>query len=75
MCEGNCFCGIVRHHGHHRPRMGMDYPFPLMNVDEEIKILEEYKEALTKRLEQVNKIRHHFSFFPFVEKFGFGDTI
>ncbi|MEM2106152.1 MAG: DUF5320 domain-containing protein [Candidatus Bathyarchaeia archaeon] len=28
---------------------------PLMDVDEEVKMLEEYKEALTKRLEKVNK--------------------
>jgi hypothetical protein len=35
--------------------MGMDYPLPLMDVEEEVKMLEEYKEALTERLEQVNK--------------------
>jgi hypothetical protein len=35
--------------------MGMGYPFPLMDVEEEVKMLEEYKEALTKHLEKVNK--------------------
>jgi len=56
MCEGNCGCGGVEsHHQHHGPRMGMGYPFPLMDVEEEVKMLEEYKEALTKRLEQVTK--------------------
>jgi len=35
--------------------MGMGYHLPLIDVQEEIKMLEEYKEALTKRLEQVNK--------------------
>jgi prefoldin subunit 5 len=33
----------------------MGLPFPLMDVEEEIKMLEEYKEALTKRLEKINK--------------------
>jgi len=51
-CE--CGCGPRSHHheGHHRQLM--EFP-PLMSVDEEVKMLEEYKEALTKRLEQVNK--------------------
>jgi prefoldin subunit 5 len=54
MCEGGCCCcGPRRHHGHHG--MGMGYHLPLMDVDEEIKMLEEYKEALAKRLEKVNK--------------------
>lgn len=30
-------------------------PWPIMDVEEEIKMLEEYKEALTKKLEKVNK--------------------
>lgn len=55
MCEGNCCCGVGSHHQHHGLRMGMGYPFPLMDVEEEVKMLEEYKEALTKRLEKVNK--------------------
>jgi hypothetical protein len=35
----------------------MGFPQPIMDVDvgEEIKTLEEYKEALTKRLEMVNR--------------------
>jgi ubiquinone biosynthesis protein UbiJ len=33
----------------------MGYHMPLMDVNEEVKMLEEYKEALTKRLEKVNK--------------------
>jgi hypothetical protein len=45
---------MERHHEHkHGHHMGL--PFPLMDVEEEIKMLEEYKEALTKRLEKVNK--------------------
>lgn len=53
MCgEDSCCCGPRQHHG---PHMGMGYHLPLMDVQEEIKMLEEYKEALTKRLEQVNK--------------------
>jgi hypothetical protein len=32
----------------------MEFP-PLMSVDEEVRMLEEYKEALTKQLEKVNK--------------------
>ena len=55
MCEDNCCCGPHRHYEHHGPRMGMGFPFPLMDVEEEVKMLEEYKEALTKRLEKVNK--------------------
>jgi hypothetical protein len=35
--------------------MGMDYPLPLMDVEEEVKMLEEYKDALTKQLEKVHK--------------------
>jgi hypothetical protein len=33
----------------------MDFPFPLINVEEEIKMLEEYRETLTSQLEKVNK--------------------
>jgi ubiquinone biosynthesis protein UbiJ len=37
--------------------MNMVYglPMAIMDVEEEVKMLEEYKEALTKRLEKVNK--------------------
>ena len=56
MCgENGCCCGPRHHHGHHEPRMGMGYPLPLMDVEEEVKMLEEYKGALTKQLEKVNK--------------------
>jgi len=55
MCGENCGCGTSRHHEHHGPLMSMAFPLSLMDVGEEVKILEEYKEALTKRLEQVNK--------------------
>ena len=53
MC-GECGCGSESHHheGHHRQLMG--FP-PLVSVDEEVRMLEEYKEALTKQLEKVNK--------------------
>jgi hypothetical protein len=33
----------------------MDPPVPLIDVEDEIKMLEEYKDALTKQLERVNK--------------------
>jgi len=33
----------------------MGFPWPVMGVEEEIKMLEEYREALTKRLGEVNK--------------------
>jgi prefoldin subunit 5 len=33
----------------------MGFPWPMMDVEEEIKMLEEYKEALTKELEKINK--------------------
>jgi len=55
MCDENCCCEVGGHHGHHGPRMDRGYPFPLMDVEEEVKMLEEYKEALSKRLEKVNK--------------------
>ena len=55
MCGENCGCGHGRYHGDDRPRMGMDYPLPLMDVEEEVKMLEEYKDALTKQLEKVHK--------------------
>ncbi len=58
MCRCCCGCGgMERHHTHHEhKRMHyMGLPFPLIDVEEEIKMLEEYKEALTKRLEKVNE--------------------
>jgi hypothetical protein len=51
-CSCGCTCGTHHHHGH---GMGMEPPVPLMDVDEEIKILEEYKDALNTHLEKVNK--------------------
>lgn len=42
MCGENCSCGARYHHG---PRMGIDYPLPLMDVDDEVKMLEEYTET------------------------------
>jgi len=56
MCR--CCCGMERHHPHHEHRhehMHMSFPWPIMDVEEEIKMLEEYKEALTKELEKINK--------------------
>lgn len=53
MC-GECGCGSKSHHheGHHRQLM--EFP-SVMSVDEEVKMLEEYKETLTKQLEKINK--------------------
>lgn len=52
MC-GECGCGSSHHHeGHHRQLM--EFP-PLISVDEEVRMLEEYKETLTKQLEKINK--------------------
>ncbi len=53
MC-GEC-CREGQHHEHHGYGICMGYHMPLMDVDEEIKMLEESKEALNKRLEKVNK--------------------
>ncbi|MGC8939294.1 MAG: DUF5320 domain-containing protein [Candidatus Bathyarchaeia archaeon] len=57
MCECCCNYGTEKHHSRyeHEHEHHMGLPFPLMDVEEEIKMLEEYKEALTKRLEKVNK--------------------
>jgi hypothetical protein len=35
--------------------MGMESPVPLTDIEEEIRMLEEYKDALAKQLERVNK--------------------
>lgn len=51
-CECECGSGGHHHEGHHRRPMG--FP-PLISVDEEVKMPEEYKESLTKQLEKVNK--------------------
>jgi hypothetical protein len=58
MCR--CCCEMGEHHPHHEHRhehkhMRMGFPWPTMDVEEEIKMLEEYKEALTKELEKINK--------------------
>jgi len=53
LCGAYCCCCRPRthhHHAHHKV-----FPWPLMDVKEEIKMLEEYKEALTKRLEKIKK--------------------
>lgn len=60
-CSCGCTCGCCaqhhhRHHGHWMDKgVGMEAPVPLMDVDEEIKILEEYRDALTVHLDKVNK--------------------
>ena len=52
MCR--CCCGMGEHHPHHE-HMRMGFPWPTMDIEEEIKMLEEYREALTKELEKINK--------------------
>ena len=53
--------GQYWHHGHHEHGMGagmhpgMDFAMSLMEVSEEIKMLEEYRDALSAHLEKVNK--------------------
>jgi len=42
-------------HRHEHKHMRMSFPWPMMDVEEEIKMLEEYKEALTKELENINE--------------------
>jgi len=55
-CTCGCTCGTHHHHGHGMGMgMSMEPPVPLMDVDEEIKMLEEYKDALNTHLEKVNK--------------------
>jgi hypothetical protein len=63
-CCCGCSCGCYgnyghHHHRHHESRMGVgagiESLVPLMDIDEEIRMLEEYKDALTKQLEMVNK--------------------
>lgn len=55
MCGDCCCSGHEWHPAHHRREHHMSFPPPLMDIEDEIKMLEEYKEALTKRLEKVNK--------------------
>jgi len=58
VCRYDCCCGMQRHHLYHQHRSGegpMCFPWQIMDVEEEIKMLEEYKETLTKTLEKVNK--------------------
>jgi hypothetical protein len=43
------------HHEHRHEHEPMIFPWPMMDVEEEIKMLEEYKESLTKELEKINK--------------------
>lgn len=43
------------HHYEHRHEHRMCSPLPIMDLEEEIKMLEEYKEKLTRKLEKVNK--------------------
>ncbi|MDI9620246.1 MAG: DUF5320 domain-containing protein [Candidatus Nezhaarchaeota archaeon] len=43
------------HHHEHKHMHHAGFPWPIMDVEEEIKMLEEYKEALTKKLENVSK--------------------
>jgi hypothetical protein len=63
-CSSGCSCGCGGHHGHHGHHEhgmgagmhhGMEFALPLMDVDEEIKMLEEYRDALSARLDKVNK--------------------
>jgi hypothetical protein len=63
-CSCGCSCGCGGHHGHHGHQghemgagmhHGMEFALPLIDVDEEIKMLEEYRDALSARLEKVNK--------------------
>ncbi len=57
-CSCGCSCG-THHHQHHHKHHGhwsdMEAPVSLMDVDEEVKMLEEYRDALNERLEKVNK--------------------
>ena len=53
MCN-ECGCGPRGFHygGHYQPLM--NFP-PLMSIEEEVKMLEEMKDALANRLDKVNK--------------------
>jgi tetrahydromethanopterin S-methyltransferase subunit B len=54
MCR--CCCGVEGYHPYREHKCGHTYfPWQIMDVEEEIKMLEEYREALTRSLEKVNK--------------------
>jgi len=62
MCrdEEDCCCSDEAHEGHHGGFGGhhghhMGYSFPLMSIEEEVKVLENMKTTLVERLEIVNK--------------------
>ncbi|MEM2104289.1 MAG: DUF5320 domain-containing protein [Candidatus Bathyarchaeia archaeon] len=56
MCRHHCCCETDGHHHRHKhERVHHGFPWLIMDVEEEIRMLEEYREALTKRLEKVNK--------------------
>lgn len=60
LCSCSCGCGGHRHHYRHHEHgmgagMGMEFGLSLMDVSEEIKMLEEYRDALSARLEKVNR--------------------
>ena len=52
-------CATQHHHVHHghwiSAEMGMESPLPLMDLDDETKMLEEDRDAFTFHLEKVNK--------------------
>ncbi|MEM3729043.1 MAG: hypothetical protein QXF75_07620 [Candidatus Bathyarchaeia archaeon] len=49
MCRCCCCCWMEGHHHHgHKPMHHGGMPWPIMDVEEEIKMLEEYKEALKR---------------------------
>jgi len=51
-----CECGCGPQHRHHEEhhRSFMEFP-PLMSVEEEVKMLEKFKETLEDRLSKVSK--------------------
>lgn len=48
-----CGCREGAHEGHHWHHMG--FGFPLMSIEDEVKVLEKMKTVFEKRLEIVNK--------------------
>ena len=53
-----CCCEMEKHHPHYKHKCeywSMGFPWSIMDIEEEVKMLEEYKEALTKELEKINK--------------------
>jgi hypothetical protein len=49
---------MEKHHPHYKHKCeywSMGFPWSIMDIEEEVKMLEEYKEALTKELEKINK--------------------